>query len=74
MGNSPSISISEEEIEAFCAKCRPLDLLVFKGSNVISKLINVLEKDKLGYGDANHVEVGNDSFLVSKDPIAEERV
>lgn len=56
MGNSESV-VTPERIDEFCEKCRPLDLLVFRGSEGVSKLIRKLEKDKTGNGDISHVEV-----------------
>jgi hypothetical protein len=56
MGNYSSVP-SEEEVEAFCDNCRPLDLLVFQGAEPVSKLIRKLQKKQMGFGDISHVEV-----------------
>jgi hypothetical protein len=48
--------ISEDRIEEFISRIRPLDLIVFRGSGV-SKLITTLEKHKTGNGDISHVGI-----------------
>ncbi len=60
MGNTPKpqeVPLTEEEIQAFCAKLRPLDLLVFRGTGFHSDTIKKAEKLKTGNGDISHVEV-----------------
>lgn len=60
MGNSGSSdreTVTDEQVEEFCKQCRPLDLLVFRGSEGVSKLIRKLQKKEVGSGDVSHVEV-----------------
>lgn len=48
---------SDVEIAAFLSSVRPLDLLVFRGAEGVSKLIRALESRTNGNGDISHVEV-----------------
>lgn len=61
MGNSPSgekdKEVTEEQLNEFCSKIRPLDLLVFQGSEGVSRLIRKLERKETGDGEISHVEV-----------------
>jgi len=56
MGNSLT-KISDQQIEDFCKKCRPLDILVFSGTDGVSRLIKTLQKEELGSGQVSHVEI-----------------
>lgn len=56
MGATPT-KISDQQIKEFCSKCRPLDLLVFRGSDGVSQLIQTLQKKELGEGKVSHVEI-----------------
>lgn len=59
MGNSTSSEpeVTDLEVEEFCKKARPLDLLVFRGSEGVSNLIRKLQKKETGSGLISHVEV-----------------
>jgi len=59
MGNSESQEhkVTDAQVEEFCKKCRPLDLLVFRGSDGISGIIRKLQKKETGSGIISHVEV-----------------
>lgn len=59
MGNSGSKGdpVTDDQVDEFCRQCRPLDLLVFRGSEGVSTLIRKLEKKETSSDEVSHVEV-----------------
>lgn len=55
-----------ENIDLFMARIRPLDLIVFKGAEGVSKLISKLEQHETGSGAITHVEVAMSRLWCSK--------
>jgi hypothetical protein len=61
----PGISftgLQSSSYEELLSQLKPLDLLFFKGTDLVSRLISQLEKEHLGCGDVSHV-----GLLVNKD-------
>lgn len=56
-GKSIKSGASDAEIREFLKYVRPLDLLVFRGTEVFSKAIRVLETAVTGSGEISHVEL-----------------
>lgn len=56
-GKTVKHGATDEEIREFMTHVRPLDLLVFRGSEIFSKTIRVLETAVTGSGEISHVEM-----------------
>lgn len=62
------------DIERFLDEVRPLDLIVFKGSEFVSNAITAMEQYKTGIGSVSHVEVAISRVWCTKLQVVDDRM